>query len=206
MEQSDAKRIIEALLFVTEQPVTLKSLEDVFEKQFDKDTLRALCVELSNEYSGRAGALEVQEIAGGWQFATRPELGPWIRRLFKDRLTYRLSNSAMETLSIVAYKQPITRNEIEEIRGVEVTAVLDTLCERKLVKIAGRKETIGRPLLYGTTPEFLKSFGLRRLEDLPAIESLTPPTEPNPEALPESNEGAASESTESLEPVESQPS
>lgn len=176
MELSDAKRIVEALLFVTEQPVTLKMLHDVFEQQFDKDTLEKLCQELQDEYRLRSGALEVQEIAGGWQFATRTELGPWIRRLFKDRLTYRLSHSAMETLSIIAYKQPITRNEIEEIRGVEVTAVLDTIMERKLIRIAGRKETIGRPILFGTTPEFLKAFGLRRLEDLPAIESLVPPT------------------------------
>ena len=92
---------------------------------------------------------------------------------FKDRLTYRLSNSAMETLSIIAYKQPITRSEIEEIRGVEVSAVLDTLVERRLVQIAGRRESVGRPLLYGTTPDFLKSFGLKRFEELPSIESLS---------------------------------
>lgn len=178
MEPSDARKIVEALLFVTEQPVTLKMLGNVFDGQFEKEALQALCLDIAQEYQLKGGALEVQEVAGGWQFATRPEFGPWIRKLFKDRLTYRLSNSAMETLSIVAYKQPITRNEIEEIRGVEVTAVLDTLVERKLVKIAGRKETIGRPLLYGTTPEFLKAFGLRRLEDLPAIESLVPPATP----------------------------
>src|SRR5207253_6382585 len=115
---------------------------------------------------------------GGWQFSSRPEFGPWIRKLFKDRLTYRLSSSAMETLSIIAYKQPITRSEIEEIRGVEVTAVLETLLERRLVRIAGRKETVGRPLLYATTPDFLRAFGLKRLEDLPSIESLIPPAAP----------------------------
>src|SRR5262249_16368975 len=102
------------------------------------------------------------------------EFGPWIRKLFKDRLTYRLSSSAMETLSIIAYKQPITRSEIEEIRGVEVSAVLDTLLERRLVKIAGRKETVGRPLLYGTTSDFLKSFSLKGLDDLPSIDAPSP--------------------------------
>ncbi len=110
--------------------------------------------EIAAQYEERGSALELREIAGGWQFSSRPEFGPWIRKLFKDRLSYRLSSSAMETLSIIAYKQPITRSEIEEIRGVEVSAVLDTLLERRLVRIAGRKETVGRPLLYGTTPDF----------------------------------------------------
>src|SRR5439155_17274263 len=135
----------------------------------------ALLSSLADDYVQRSSALEVREIAGGWQFSSRPEFAPWIRKLYKDRLTYRLSSSALETLSIVAYKQPITRSEIEEIRGVEVTAVLDTLVERKLIRIAGRKETVGRPLLYATTSEFLRAFGLKRLEDLPSIESLIPP-------------------------------
>lgn len=175
MERKDIQKIIEALLFITEQPINLKSLEDVFEGQAPREELQGMLQSIADEYALRGSALEVREIAGGWQMATRPEFAPWIRRLFKDRLTYRLSASALETLSIVAYKQPITRSEIEEIRGVEVTAVLDTLVERKLLRVAGRRESIGRPLLYGTTPEFLKTFGLRRLEDLPAVESLIPP-------------------------------
>jgi segregation and condensation protein B len=175
MELNDVKKIIEALLFITEQPVSIKTLEALFELSVPREQLQQLLQTLTQEYADRGSALEVREIAGGWQFSSRPEFAPWIRKLFKDRLTYRLSSSAMETLSIVAYKQPITRSEIEEIRGVEVTAVLDTLVERKLVRIAGRKETVGRPLLYGTTPDFLRSFGLKRLEDLPSIESLVPP-------------------------------
>lgn len=180
MEQSDAKRIIEALFFTAEQPVTLKMLDTVFEKEFSKDELRDMVEALATDYHERAGALEVREVAGGWQLATKPELAPWIRKLFKDRLSYRLSASALETLSIIAYKQPLTRADIEEIRGVEVSAVIDTLIERRLVRIMGRKETLGRPLLFGTTPEFLRAFGLGRLEDLPPVDSLLPPPEESP--------------------------
>jgi segregation and condensation protein B len=175
MERLDARNIIEALLFITEQPVPLKAFEDLFEKEFAREDLQKMAEEIAFDYQTLGSALELREIAGGWQFSSRSEFAPWIRKLFKDRLTYRLSNSAMETLSIIAYKQPITRSEIEEIRGVEVSAVLDTLVERRLVKIAGRRESVGRPILYGTTPDFLKSFGLKQLEELPSIESLTPP-------------------------------
>jgi segregation and condensation protein B len=178
MELSDIKKVLESILFVTEQPIPLKALEGLFDPPLPRTDLEALLESLASEYRDRGSPLELKEIAGGWQFATRPEFAPWIRKFFKDRLTYRLSNSAMETLSIVAYKQPITRSEIEEIRGVEVTAVLDTLVDRKLVRIAGRKETVGRPLLYATTADFLKSFGLNRLEDLPSIESLLPASVP----------------------------
>src|SRR5258708_15715541 len=184
MEPNDIKKILEALLFITEQPIPLKTLETLFDPPVPREELLGLLTSLSAEYQGRGSALEVREIAGGWQFSTRPEFAPYIRQLFKDRLTYRLSNSAMETLSIVAYKQPITRSEIEEIRGVEVTAVLDTLVERKLIRIAGRKETVGRPLLYATTPDFLRAFGLKRLEELPSIESLVPPATSSTEAVP----------------------
>ena len=178
MEQNEIKKILEALLFITEAPIPLKQIESLFDGQVSKDELTGLLETLADEYRLKDSALEVKEIAGGWQFSTQSQYGSWIRKLFKDRLTYRLSNSAMETLSIVAYKQPITRSEIEEIRGVEVTAVLDTLVERKLLLIAGRRESVGRPLLYGTTPEFLRAFGLNKLEDMPSIESLVPPATP----------------------------
>jgi len=198
MELRDARNIMESLLFITEQPIPLKSFEDLFDKEFSQDDLLKMAEEIALDYQVRGSALELREIAGGWQFSSRSEFAPWIRKLFKDRLTYRLSNSAMETLSIIAYKQPITRSEIEEIRGVEVSAVLDTLVERRLVRIAGRRESVGRPLLYGTTPDFLRSFGLKRLEELPNIESLVPPSTPElqselplePQASPVSEEPA----------------
>jgi len=200
METIDAKKIIEAMFFVAEQPVTLKMLESVFDKEFSKDDLRGMIESLSQDYRERVTSLEVREIAGGWQLSTKAELAPWIRKLFKDRLTYRLSPSAMETLSIIAYKQPITRGEIEEIRGVEVSAVIDTLADRKLVRMVGRKETLGRPILFGTTSEFLRVFGLKRLEDLPPVDTLLPPAELDVEmaavATAQSQENIEASSTE----------
>jgi len=200
METIDAKKIIEAMFFVAEQPVTLKMLESVFDKEFSKDDLRGMIESLSQDYRERVTSLEVREIAGGWQLSTKAELAPWIRKLFKDRLTYRLSPSAMETLSIIAYKQPITRGEIEEIRGVEVSAVIDTLADRKLVRMVGRKETLGRPILFGTTSEFLRVFGLKRLEDLPPVDTLLPPAELDVEmaavATAQSQENIEAPSTE----------
>lgn len=203
MEAKDIRKILEALLFVTEQPIPLKTLEGMFDPPVPQEQLLEMLNGIALEYEQRGSALEVREIAGGWQLSTRPEFAPWIRLLFKDRLTYRLSSSAMETLSIIAYKQPITRSEVEEIRGVEVTAVLDTLIERKLVRIAGRKETVGRPLLYGTTPDFLRSFNLKRLEDLPSIESLLPPAAPAPENSAETAAETVETSTEAVATEES---
>src|SRR5688500_3514756 len=112
MEPNDIKKILEALLFITDSPIPLKTLESLFDPPVERAVLEGLLKSLASEYAERGGALEVREIAGGWQFSTRSEFAPWIRKLFKDRLTYRLSISAMETLSIVAYKQPITRSEI----------------------------------------------------------------------------------------------
>ena len=106
--------------------------------------------------------------------ATRPELAPYMRKLFSDRATMRLSTAAQETLSIISYKQPLTRAEVEEIRGVEVIADLETLLEKRLIKVVGRRETVGRPLMYGTTMEFLRHFGLRSLEDLPPLDRFAP--------------------------------
>jgi segregation and condensation protein B len=177
VETRDAKSIMEALLFISDQPISLGSFGELFDQQFTTEDLQKMAEDLSQDYRARGSAMELREIAGGWQLSSRPEFAFWIRKLFKERLSYRLSSSALETLSIVAYKQPITRSEIEEIRGVEVSAVLETLLERRLVKIAGRKETVGRPLLYATTTDFLRSFGLKSLEDLPAIETLVPPAE-----------------------------
>jgi segregation and condensation protein B len=125
--------------------------------------------------------------------ASRPAFSQWVRRLFKQKTTLRLSPSALETLSIVAYKQPVTRGEVEDIRGVDVGGVLDTLLERKMIKIIGRKEALGRPLLYGTTLEFMKQFGLKSLDELPRLEELIPPEESAaPAAAPVPTEAAPS--------------
>ena len=172
MDANDIKKILEALLFITEQPVPLKTLETLFDPPVPREDLLGILHSLAREYAERGSALEASEIAGGWQFSTRPEFAPWIRQLFKDRLTYRLSSSAMETLSIVAYKQPITRSEIEEIRGVDSGGVLKTLLERGYIRIVGRREEPGNPIIYGTTPAFLELFDLKSLEELPALRSI----------------------------------
>jgi segregation and condensation protein B len=111
------------------------------------------------------------QVAGGWQLATRPEYGLWVRKLYHNKMTVRLTQAALETLCIIAYKQPLTRAEIEAVRGVEVIGPLDTLTQRKLVTVVGRRESIGRPILYGTTSEFLRQFGLNSLDDMPKLES-----------------------------------
>lgn len=203
METADIKKIIEVLLFVTEQPLPEAALRFVLGELAAGQNLEQLVKEIGEEYAQRNSPMELRFVAGGWQFATRKEFGSWVKKLYRDKTTLKLSNSALETLSVVAYKQPITRSEIEEIRGVEVSGVLETLLERKLVKIVGRKETIGRPLLYGTSQEFLRHFGLSHLSELPSLQELASPdegdeelpldaapdesTEPAPEVTPETS-------------------
>jgi segregation and condensation protein B len=178
MEAKQVKDIIEVLIFISDNPVSLSQLREALGKEAaEGHDLEQLIRDIGEEYVQRKSPVELRFIAGGWQLATKKEYSPYIRKLFKERTTLKLSNSALETLSIVAYKQPITRNEVEEIRGVEASGVLETLLERRLVKISGRKETVGRPILYGTTTEFLRHFGLSHLSELPSLEELTPPDE-----------------------------
>lgn len=174
MEKNELKDILEVLFFITDSAVTMKKLREVFidEKSVTEEMLREVVDEILKEHEGRP--IELREVGGGFQFSTKQKYSPWVRRLFKEKTTIRMSPSAMETLSIVAYKQPVTRAEIEEIRGVETSGVIDTLLERRLIKMVGRKETVGRPLLYGTTSDFMRHFGLKNLSDLPMIEELTP--------------------------------
>ena len=196
METTQVKRIIEALLFITDTPVSTETIISVLGEAADGQDVDGLIKEIEEDYNNRNSSIELRYVAGGWQMSTRKEMSAWIRRLYKDKTTLRLSTSALETLSIVAYKQPITRAEIEDIRGVEVTAVLETLLERKLIRIAGRKETVGRPLLYGTTIDFLKHFGLTHLSELPSLEELSPPEEPVTESADsESGEYKSEEGT-----------
>lgn len=175
METPEIKKIIEAIVFVADQPLPDYIVRNTLGELAAGQDIPQLLAEIAAEYETRNGAFELRNIAGGWQFATRKEYSPWIRKLHKDKTVLRLSNSALESLSVIAYKQPVTRSEIEEIRGVEAGGVIDTLLERKLVRVVGRKETLGRPLLYGTTAEFLKHFGLSHLSELPSLEELAPP-------------------------------
>ncbi|HVE13260.1 MAG TPA: SMC-Scp complex subunit ScpB [Elusimicrobiota bacterium] len=184
LDDAELQHAIESLLFITDQPLGLSRLCAVLGIK-DSSRIEDIVRKVRAEYEARGGGLQLLEIAEGFQLATRPDFAPFVRKLYSERMTMRLSTAALETLAIVAYKQPLTRAEIEEIRGVEVIAAIETLLEKRLIKVVGRKETVGRPLLYGTTPEFLRQFGLRSAADLPPIDSFTP-AEP---ALPQAKHG-----------------
>lgn len=167
----ELKAIIEALIFASPEPITLKALGKLLDAETAEDIAAALAA-LKADYE-RPGGLQLVEVAGGYQIVTRPELNEWVRRLFHDHTSQKLSVPALETLAVVAYKQPITAPEIAEIRGVNAAGVVSTLIERKLVKIVGRKQVVGRPFLYGTTRDFLERFGLNDLSDLPKVEDMS---------------------------------
>ena len=162
--------IVEALIFASPEPITPKQLFKVLDSE-PKEDVQAAVEELKRRYA-RSGGLQLVEVAAGYQIVTRQELHEWVRRLFHERTTQKLSVPALETLAVIAYKQPITGPEITEIRGVNTAGVLNTLIERQLVKIVGRKPVVGRPFMYATTREFLIRFGLRDLTDLPKIEEM----------------------------------
>lgn len=166
----DLKPIVEALIFASPEPITSKTLYKLLESE-PKEDVDAALEALKQEYQ-RPSGLQLVEVAGGYQIVTKPELHEWVRRLFQERSSQRLSVQALETLAVIAYKQPITAPEIAEIRGVNTSGVLGTLIDRRLVKVAGRKRVVGRPFLYATTREFLIRFGLKDLTDLPKIEEM----------------------------------
>jgi segregation and condensation protein B len=164
----ELKGVIEALLFVAEEPLPFKQLCELTGRP--ESDVRTTLNELTAEYEAPSRGLEVREIAGGWRISTRPEHHEFIRKYLKSRPSARLSLPALETLAVIAYKQPITVPEILEIRGVTSTSAIKTLLEKRLIVTRGRKETVGRPMLYGTSKEFLLQFGLRDLSELPSIE------------------------------------
>ncbi len=166
------KPVVEALIFASPEPLTLKAMARLLDDQPREEIEQALA-EVRESYL-KSDGLQLVEVAGGYQIVTRPELYEWVRRLFKERTTSKLSVQALETLAVIAYKQPVTSGEIAEIRGVSATTgVLNTLLDRKLVKIVGRKQVVGRPFMYGTTREFLDKFGLKDLTDLPKVEDMS---------------------------------
>ena len=167
---AEVKAVVEALIFASPDPMTPKMLFKLLAEEPKEDVLAAIEA-LKGDYENRPG-LQMVEVAGGYQIVTKPELHEWVRRLFHERTTQRLSVQALETLAVIAYKQPITAPEITEIRGVNTAGVISTLIERQLVKIVGRKQVVGRPFMYATTREFLIRFGLRDLSDLPKIEEM----------------------------------
>ncbi len=160
--------IIEALVFVSEEPIAVKTLAEVLGE--DRGWVETAVEGLANEFNERHGGLMLREVAGGWQFATRPEHHEHIRAYLKSRPSAKLSLAALETLAVIAYKQPITVPEILEIRGVQSSSAIKTLLDKRLIVAKGRKETVGRPMMYGTSKEFLMQFGLKDLSELPSIE------------------------------------
>ena len=167
---AELKAIIEALIFASPDPLTPKALYKLLDNE-PKEDVQAALTALKQDYE-RPGGLQLVEVAGGYQIVTRPDLHEWVRRLFHERSTQRLSVQALETLAVVAYRQPVTSLEIAEIRGVNTAGVLNTLLERHLIKIVGRRQVVGRPFMYATTKEFLIRFGLNDLSDLPNVEDM----------------------------------
>ncbi len=169
LQTDDLKKIVETLLFITDRPVKPSRLADVIDGSNAKQ-IREVISALQEEYTAQGRAVQIVEIGGGFQMATKPEYGRWVRKLYNEKMTTKLSNAALETLAIIAYKQPITRAEMEAIRGVDVAGPLERLLERALVRVVGKKDTVGRPMVYGTTDEFLRMFGLNKLAELPDLQ------------------------------------
>src|SRR6476661_1913734 len=168
--QSAAERmaIVEALIFVSEEPLSAKVISEVLRE--DRAVVEEALVELAKEFNGRNRGLQLREVAGGWQFATRPEYHEHVRAYLKSRPSAKLSIASLETLAVIAYKQPVTVPEILEIRGVQSPSSIKTLLDKKLIVAKGRKDTVGRPMMYGTSKDFLMQFGLKDLTELPSME------------------------------------
>jgi len=165
---SELVALVEALIFVADEPVTAKLLGEVLEEE--RGSVQAAIDELVREYEGRESGLQIREIAGGWQLTTRTEFHDEVRQFLKTRPSAKLSLPSLETLAVIAYKQPVTVPEILDIRGVQSATSIKTLLDKRLIVAKGRKETVGRPMQYGTSKEFLLQFGLKDLSELPSIE------------------------------------
>lgn len=165
------KNNLEALLFATDTPLTISKLKSIFPDAEAKE-IRAAINELKEEYVQQGKAFSIVEFGGGWQLATCPEYIEIVQKLYRGRRFVRLSKAALEVLAIIAYRQPVTRLEVEDIRGVQVSGVLSTLVERSLINVVGRSDAIGNPILYGTTREFLNYMGLNGLHQLPSLPEL----------------------------------
>ena len=166
MEHAFQKQIVEALIFASDVPISAKKIAD-FEEAFDSRKIKKIVEELNSDYQKSKRAFFIANVAGGFQLNTRKDFVPWLKKLFKGRLRTRLSQASLESLAIITFKQPIARVEVDAIRGVNSGGVLKNLLERNLICIAGRSEGPGKPLLYGTTKEFLRYFGINDIADLP---------------------------------------
>lgn len=171
MDDREKKSLLEALLLISGEPLTPSTLKGI--TALDEPEIRSLMGNLIADYETRDGGLRIAEIAGGYQMVTVPRFAQWIRKMKSSQVSSRLSLASLETLAIIAYRQPIIKAEIEQVRGVNADGVIKTLLDKRLIKIMGKKEAPGRPLLYGTTKEFLEYFGLKDLTGLPTLADLT---------------------------------
>ena len=170
MPEDNLKAVIEALLFASEQPLTLEKIKEVL-GNFQTPEIRKLLEELGQEYEKSNRGIRIAQVAGGFQLITSPGLATFLKKLYKGRRVERLSKQALETLAIIAYKQPVDKLEIGSIRNVNIDGVVKSLIDKDLIRIAGRKKSPGRPFLFGTTRKFLEYFGLKSLEELPRVEN-----------------------------------
>jgi segregation and condensation protein B len=168
IDARELKAILEAVLFVSPEPMPVARLMSIVGTVSKSEVVQALGI-LTHDLDQDGRGIQLVQVAGGYRLVTKQEYGPWLKRMDKAKAAQKLSRSALESLAIIAYKQPLVRSEIEEIRGVETSGVLRTLCERKLVRIVGRKDVPGRPIMYGTTKFFLEHFGLQDLSQLPPL-------------------------------------
>ncbi len=169
MAEEAVKCAIEAIIFTSDKPVMIEQLRNVF-SEYSPSEIRAILQTLKTEYEQNRRGIRLEEVAGGFQLVTATDYAPFLKKFYKQRQIQRLSQPALETLAIIAYKQPVTRLQIESLRKVDISAVMDSLIEKDLIKVVGRKDAPGRPFVYGTTRQFLEFFGLKSLEDLPRME------------------------------------
>ena len=187
MEPTDIKKAIECIIFISDQPVSVDKLQQVF-TELERGEIKKYMKELGQEWGGLGRGIVLEEVAGGYQFRTDPAYSEYVTNFNKRVKKFRLSRAALEVIAIIAYKQPVTKVEVESIRGVDSSGVINALLERRILEIKGRKEVIGKPFLYGTTPEFLEVFGLKSLSDLPTlkeIDEISKNLEPGISSLPE---------------------
>ena len=196
MERDELKSIVENVLLAADQPVNAVELEKIFLNTAEKNDLQVILEELKEEYQSRN--LQILEVADGYQLCTRHEFNEWIRKFLKLDRSSRLSQPSLDTLSIIAYKQPLTRQEVDDIRGVDSSGVVKTLLEKKVIGPAGRKKVPGRPIMYRTTQKFLEYFGLKDLSDLPTLEDLKEELEGNDPPLQSQIEFANADASESV--------
>ncbi len=202
MEDAELKAILEGLIFVSETPLPVDRMKEVLGAQ--KRDIQRLLSEMVEDYRASSRGFLLAEVAEGFQFRTRPEHADWVRKLKKSKAA-ALSQPALETLAIVAYRQPVVRMDIEKIRGVDSGGVLRTLLERRLVKIIGKKDVPGKPLVYGTSRRFLEVFGLKDLSALPTLKDLEGLGPPSAEGiLPLDEEGGGEEGEKKEEPQEAE--